>query len=180
MARITLLEQSLPNAIFTGNNALIQTGFAFGGGSFVLFDPAGSSYFQPIDNLRILEVGFRIPHGYLFGDTEPSVVFLVRCEDTAGSVVTSLLEVGQAGEIFIPNPNIPIDLKGIAVQTEFYHSLRIPAIGHLDTIQLSATFSAGQVSQLNAPNIMNGVDVPVKVYILVKHNFPLVAGPTPA
>lgn len=166
--QLEVLECAGPT--FTANNAVLQVAVALGATtSFQGPTPPTAQWFQPGDNLLLKRWFTRIPHGYLQGTGQHYVDLYF--ENSAGGLVP-IPEVSPgagSSRMFIPS------LCEVAFDDLF---IQMPKTGPGNARhRLVLVTSVLNVSQVNAPAVLNGQVINVIYDIMVEHTLEMELAP---
>lgn len=147
--------------------------------SQTLLDGNLKHLFQPVDNIQVISFGAFIPHLFVLSQ-QIQWTLAATSIDSGGSALTGVTELGgNNGNNFIEAATIGEEINQF-VQTRQYHALRESVVEHLDTMFLTMVITSGRVSMLNVPSVMDTLEVDVRPFLKIKHNFNLVDVVTPA
>ena len=116
------------------------------------------------DNLRVLSCWACLPYCYCTAN-EPLAIF-IRGKETpdVGSQEFFIDELGSTGYIFQPTENVEVEID------EYIPFVPTSPNGNEWGFW---TEVHGRVSQFNAPDALNGQELPVWAYLKILHNLPL-------
>lgn len=152
---------------FASDNAVAKKGLTLPAAAIDYLDTGDSlttneRFFAPQDSFTIVSMGVRIPYCYNLADDH--ILFRLLWTNAAATFVQDVNEISNTGRLFIPLPDeeVPLDIYA-----------RFPNRVPNEKLQLTYELSM-QISQINAPAILQTVVIPVFPFVKIRHTLPLV------